>query len=85
MPLFQNGANYDLCWCNYEAPGFNRDCHFAFLRYDDEQAYLVVCNFGGTNSKVTIYYPDELKARFGDSVTVSVKAYDAVIKNVSLH
>ena len=45
-----SGKTFDLCYCNYDSPGFDPDRHFAFLRGDGLQTWLFVCNFSGAES-----------------------------------
>ena len=45
-----SGKTFDLCYCNYDSPGFDPDRHFAFLRGDGSQTWLFVCNFSGGES-----------------------------------
>ena len=85
MPVFRSGKCWDLCYCNLDTPGFDPDRHFAFLRYDDSEVWLVCCNF----SPVPLYglriaIPSELKAVCGcGSVTVeTVGAFDAAVIGV---
>lgn len=60
IPAFAEGSCWDLCYCNYNSPGFRADRHFAFLRFDSERTYLVVCNFSDEPSYVKIKFPNEL-------------------------
>ncbi len=34
VPAVASGKTFDLCYCNYDSPGFDLDRHFAFLRGD---------------------------------------------------
>ncbi|MBR5905290.1 MAG: hypothetical protein IKZ51_02385 [Bacteroidales bacterium] len=60
-PVFLNGSNWDLCYCCGAASGFNPDKHFVFMRYDDESAWLVLCNFSAETAMVSVYIPEELR------------------------
>ena len=44
VPAVASGKTFDLCYCNYDSPGFDPDRHFAFLR-GDVLRDLVVCLF----------------------------------------
>ena len=55
-PAFAEGRTFDLCYCQGE--GFNPDRHFAFLRADDAEAWLVVANFGPA-ADITVRIPAE--------------------------
>ena len=92
LPLFRDGQNYDLCWCNSVATGFDPERHFAFLRYlrAPRKRYadvaLVVCNFSGDAADMTINLPGDLRSkkeltRLPAKVSVTVGAWDACILN----
>ena len=55
-PAFAEGRTFDLGYC--QGPGFNFDRHFAFLRSDDSETWLVAANFG-PESDVTVRIPAE--------------------------
>ena len=55
-PAFSEGRTYDLCYCQGE--GFDPDRHFAFLRVDEKEAWLVIANFGPT-CDITVQIPAE--------------------------
>ena len=92
LPLFTDGNNYDLCWCNSVLLGFDPEKHFAFLRYwrpsrrRYAEAALVVCNFSGEAASMTLNIPEDLRAkkeltRLPAQVSLNVGAWDAVILN----
>ena len=68
-PVFSEGYNYDLCWCNSPAGGFDPEQHFAFLRYYREprrrkaRAVLVFCNFSASHASVRFRIPDDLRSK----------------------
>lgn len=64
-PVFRNGATWDLCYCNAGTEGFDPDRHFVFARYDDDEAWLVLCNFGSSRASVAISFPDEFRHAAG--------------------
>ncbi len=70
-PVFLNGHNWDLCYCCGSAAGFNPDKHFVFMRYDDDSAWLVFCNFGADRSDVILTIPEELRLAANTTQTES--------------
>jgi len=82
IPAFSQGKCWDLCYCNLSSEGFDADRHFAFLRYDDSEAYLVFCNFSDSPvPRVSIAFPEELMGitRCGGAVVTDTPARDAQI------
>lgn len=80
LPVFRNGSCWDLCYCNNWSYGFNSDRHFAFVRFDEECAYLVVCNFDSCNADMEIAIPAEIQDKCNcGTVSISVNAGDAAI------
>ena len=86
-PVFSEGFNYDLCWCNSVVLGFDPEKHFAFLRYKrlprkrKAEAVLVVCNFSDSPAKMKINLPEDLTEKkelawLPAKVDVSVGAWD---------
>ena len=57
-PVFRNGRVWDLCYC--QKSDFNPDRHFAFMRFNDEEAWLAVCNFASTGLSIQIAFPPDL-------------------------
>ena len=53
----KEGTTYDLCWCNQESAGFNKDKHFVFLRHADNETLLIFCNFSDETANVDIKIP----------------------------
>nr|MCR4824222.1 hypothetical protein [Bacteroidales bacterium] len=81
-PAFAEGGTWDLGYCNGDAPGFDPGRHFAFVRYDAHEAWLVVCNFSDTPARVQLTLPPELRAvRPGlpAAKAASVRPFDAAI------
>ena len=62
---FASGANYDFCWCNSPASGFDPETQFAFLRYTDSKACLVFCNFSDRPAEATVRIPEDLREQNG--------------------
>ena len=81
-PAFRNGKTFDLGYCQGE--GFNPDRHFAFLRSDGTETWLVTANFGPA-ANITVTIPEEANKYLGINVkgltTLSVPEKDfAVIR-----
>ena len=55
-PAFAEGRTFDLGYC--QGTGFNPDRHFAFLRSDGTETWLVAANFG-SGSDITVRIPAE--------------------------
>ena len=55
-PAFAEGRTFDLGYC--QGTGFNPDRHFAFLRSDGTETWLVAANFG-PDSDITVRIPAE--------------------------
>lgn len=78
---FDGGHNWDLCYCNYDAPGFNADRHFAFLRFKGKEKRLVVCNFTDDKAVLDIRIPAE--AGIGGSVEhIEVEPWNYSVKKL---
>ena len=81
-PAFSEGKSYDLCYAQ-DAPSFCPDRHFAFLRSDGKESYLVVANFG-ESGEISVRIPPEALDFLGIKLlrtvyTVQVEGKDAVI------
>ena len=59
---FAKGLSFDLCYCQDGA--FNPDRHFAFLRSDGKQTFLVAANFG-PQADLTLRIPPEALSYLG--------------------
>lgn len=55
---FREGSFFDLMYVNLQNPDFNPHHIYAFVRYSDEKAYLVVANFGNNEETVKVEIPD---------------------------
>ncbi|MCR5518809.1 MAG: hypothetical protein K6F21_00610 [Bacteroidales bacterium] len=68
-PIFLEGENYDLCWCNSVVMGFDPEKHFAFMRHylapgaQKASAVVVLCNFSDRHANMTLNIPEDLRAR----------------------
>ena len=79
-PVFAAGGTWDLAYCNGNSPGFNPDRHFAFVRFDASEAWLVVCNFSAESASVQLKLPPELRARcpgLPHTATATIPPFDA--------
>ena len=77
-PAFLKGKTFDLCYCQDGA--FNQDRHFAWLRSDGRETWLLVSNFGD-DAELTLRIPPEALDYLGIKAvrtvyTVTVKAKD---------
>ena len=81
--------NWDLCYCNGGAPGFDAGRHSAFVRYGKGHAWTVLCNFSDAAARVTLGIPAELRDACGgflpESVEIEAAPWDAGIKEFLLH
>ena len=75
-PAFAEGRTFDLCYC--QGDGFDPDRHFAFLRADEAETWLVVANFGPA-ADITVRIPAEAGTE-PRTVTLRVPAQDFVAK-----
>lgn len=55
----RNGDVYDLEYANQNSPFFNKQYHFAFLRFLKKELYLCVVNFASIDSSIRVLIPDE--------------------------
>ena len=88
-PVIKEGLTYDLCYCNYSSPGFDRERHFAFLRSSAGETLLIVANFSGKDAEMEISIPPHafqwlgikqtLSLNTSTPVKVKVPAYDGTI------
>jgi len=77
-PVISSGRTYDLCYCNNGSEGFDPDRHFAFLRGGNGKAFLVVCDFSDSDSRIEVNIPVEA-LRF-----VGIEKTEALVKSVSV-
>ena len=75
----EGASNYDLGYCQSRRSGFDRDRHFAFMRYSADKSVLVVCNFSPEDAEMTVTVPSEAPQDFGAEVKVEVPAWDFTI------
>ncbi len=53
----RKGMFYDLCYCNFGSPGFDRRRHFVFLRDHGSETLLFAANFSGREAQMEITIP----------------------------
>ena len=58
VPALRQGNFFDLMYVNLRKPGFNPHRQYAFLRYDDEEVYLIVANFDNRDAEIQVEIPD---------------------------
>jgi len=73
LPAFASGQVHDLGYCS----PFDRSKFFAWLRYDENDTYLVVASFYQEESDVTVRLPHS-----DTDVTVHVRPYDYSITRI---
>lgn len=54
---FRSGGFFDLTYANYGNPGFNPHRHFAYIRHTDDSYVLVILNFDGNPSDISVNIP----------------------------
>ena len=57
-PIIQQGAFYDLQWCNHNNANYNKDTTYSFLRYTKDKAILFVLNFSNQTDEITVILND---------------------------
>ena len=62
-PAFAEGRTFDLCYCQDDGR-FDKDRHFAWLRSDGRQTFLVAANFGPA-AEFTVRIPAEAREYLG--------------------
>ncbi len=81
--------NWDLCYCNGSAGGFDPSLHSAFVRYCEDSAWVVLCNFSDTPAEVVLNLPCELSEACGRALPSRIKLcaapWDAGVKEILLH
>ena len=54
----RQGTTYDLCYCNYNSEGFDRNRHYIFLRDYQDHTILVASNFSDKEARMKIVIPE---------------------------
>lgn len=86
-PAFAEGGTWDLTYCNESAPGYDPERHFAFVRYDAQEAWLVVCNFSDAPARMRLTLPEELRAArpgIPAAKSATVPPFDATILSLPI-
>ncbi len=65
----RQGTTYDLCYCNYNSEGFDRNRHFIFLRDHLDHTLLVAANFSDRKAEMKITIPQHAFEWMGIPVT----------------
>ena len=78
-PVFRSGSNWDLCYC--QGGSFDPARHFAFLRYDSREAWVVFCNFSGERVELDLDVPSD---PLGEPSRINVGAdpWDYFVKRI---
>ena len=85
---FRIGKTFDLMYVNPQSGHFDPRYHFAFLRSDGKEIYLVTANFSQWDAQIRINIPKEAFDYLGinggaSQITVSVGAYNGNIVNLT--
>jgi glycosidase len=85
---FREGKTFDLMYVNPQSGHFDPRYHFAFLRSDGKEVYLVVANFSQWDATIRVNIPHEAFEYFGldsytEEVMVSVKAFDGGVVQIA--
>lgn len=59
------GETFDLCYCNEDAPGFDPERHFVFLRGCAGSLWLFFCNFSYEVANVRLHIPRQAFLHMG--------------------
>lgn len=65
----RQGTTYDLCYCNSNSEGFDKNRHFIFLRDHEDHTVLVAANFSNNEAEMKITIPDHAFEWMGIPVT----------------
>jgi hypothetical protein len=85
---FRIGKTFDLMYVNPQSGHFDPRYHFAFLRSDGKEIYLVIANFSQWDAQIRINIPKEAFDYLGinggaSQITVSFGAYNGNIVNLT--
>ena len=85
---FRIGKTFDLMYVNPQSGHFDPRYHFAFLRSDGKEIYLVTANFSQWDAQIRINIPKEAFDYLGinggaSQITVSVGEYNGNIVNLT--
>lgn len=79
------GVTYDLCYCNTNSYGFDKDRHFAFLRDFEDSTLLIISNFSATDADIDVWIPSHAFDWLGLSITKNVNPDTAVKVHVNAY
>ena len=87
LPAFREGKTFDLCYCQ-DDDHFDKDRHYAWLRSDGKNTWLLVSNFSDWQAQITIRIPPEALEYLGIQAvrtvyTLSVEGKDYKIQEVN--
>lgn len=68
--------NFDLCYCQKAALGFDMRKHFAFMRSGDKSAAVVFANFSDKPASACLRIPAEAPGAFGSELEVEAGPWD---------
>ena len=63
-----DSPNYDLCYCQKAALGFDMRRHFAFMRYGRDKTVAVLANFSDKPASVCLRIPPEAPQDLGQEI-----------------
>lgn len=58
IAAFRSGSFFDLMYVNLQNPQFDPHRQYAFIRYDDKEAYLIVANFADAPVEIALNIPE---------------------------
>ncbi len=80
---FYDGKLYDLMWVNQDYQYINPDNIFAYLRYNDEQAFLIVCNLRNERCDFRLKIPHHAFDLMGIASISDLHGKDVFCSNTS--
>ena len=69
----QNGAFYDLQWCNRDSENYNGRFIYSFLRYTKDEVLLFIVNFDSNPQTVKLVLPEDALKQTGLSAEYGAK------------
>ncbi len=82
----REGHFFDLMYVNLDKPGFNPHKHFAFMRYTDSEALLIVVNFDEMAADIKVSIPElavnMARLEYGDYETADLISDDKMMVSV---
>ncbi|MBO4606092.1 MAG: hypothetical protein J5667_06120 [Bacteroidales bacterium] len=71
--------NFDLCYFQKSALGFDMRKHFAFIRHDSDHTAVVFANFSDKPASVCLRIPPEAPGAFGSDLMAEAGPWDFTI------